>query len=55
MADKEFFKENKKTLGVIRWDAWYGHDGNPQSVISAVERALSPEEFHFRAQPNKFR
>ena len=49
MADKEFFKENKKTLGVIRWDAWYGHDGNPQSVITAVERALSPEEFHFRA------
>ena len=40
---------NKKTLGVIRWDAWYGHDDNPNSVISNVERALSPKEFHFRA------
>ena len=39
----------EKTLGVIRWDAWYGHDGDPNSVISNVERALSPAEFHFRA------
>ncbi len=49
MANKECIKENKKTLGVIRWDAWYGHDGDPKSVISAVERTLSPPEFHFRA------
>ncbi len=40
---------SKKTLGVIRWDAWYGHDGNPNSVVSNVERTLSPAEFHFRA------
>lgn len=40
---------NKMTLGVIRWDAWYGHDGAEQSVITNVERALSPAEFHFRA------
>lgn len=49
MANKECIKEGKKTLGVIRWDAWYGHDGDPKSVISAVERTLSPPEFHFRA------
>ncbi len=40
---------SKKNLGVIRWDAWYGHDGAPNSIISNVERALSPAEFHFRA------
>lgn len=37
------------TVGVIRWDAWYGSDGTPNSVISAVEKTLSPAEFHFRA------
>ena len=37
------------TVGVIRWDAWYGHDGDGNSVISAVEKTLSPKEFHFRA------
>ena len=37
------------TVGVIRWDAWYGHDGVEKSVISEVEKTLSPKEFHFRA------
>lgn len=37
------------TVGVIRWDAWYGHDGIERSVISEVEKTLSPKEFHFRA------
>ncbi len=36
-------------MGVIRWDAWYGHDGNEKSVISQVEKTLSPAEYHFRA------
>ncbi len=39
----------KTTVGVIRWDAWYGHDGVQNSVISEVEKTLSPKEFHFRA------
>ncbi len=37
------------TVGAIRWDAWYGHDGVTNSVISEVEKTLSPLEFHFRA------
>ena len=37
------------SVGVIRWDAWYGHDGIEKSVISEVEKTLSPKEFHFRA------
>lgn len=37
------------TVGAIRWDAWYGHDGVERSVISEVEKTLSPKEFHFRA------
>ncbi len=35
-------------IGAIRWDAWYTHDGNPTSVISQVERSLSPAEYHYR-------
>ena len=49
MVNKECITESKKTLGVIRWDAWYGHDGVEKSVISEVEKTLSPKEFHFRA------
>lgn len=36
-------------IGAIRWDAWYGHNGIPGSVISEVEKTLSPKEYHFRA------
>ena len=42
-------RPEKTSLGAIRWDAWTSHDGNPNSVISQVERALSPAEFHERA------
>ncbi len=37
------------SIGAIRWDAWYTHDGVTNSVISQVERSLSPSQFHFRA------
>lgn len=37
------------SVGVIRWDAWYGHDNITNSVISQVEKTLSPKQFHFRA------
>ena len=37
------------TVGAIRWDAWYSHDGKNGSVISQVERSLSPARFHYRA------
>ena len=37
------------SVGVIRWDAWYGDDGVAKSVISEVQKTLSPAEFHFRA------
>ncbi len=41
---------NRKILvGAIRWDAWYGHDGVPESVISQVEATLSPRHYHHRA------
>ncbi len=36
-------------VGAIRWDAWYGHDGAEDSVISQVERTLSPLHYHHRA------
>ncbi len=36
------------SIGAIRWDAWYTHDGDPASVISQVERSLSPAEYHYR-------
>lgn len=37
------------SVGAIRWDAWYSHDGKENSVVSQVERSLSPSQFHFRA------
>lgn len=37
------------SVGAIRWDAWYTHDGKENSVISQVERSLSPAKYHFRA------
>ncbi len=39
----------KIKVGAIRWDAWYGHDGKEDSVITQVERTLSPAEYHHRA------
>jgi len=41
--------ENKIKIGAIRWDAWYGHDGVETSIISNVERTLSPAKYHHRA------
>ena len=37
------------SVGAIRWDAWYGHTNKGWDVISDVEQALSPSQFHFRA------
>ncbi len=42
-------RTSNTTVGAIRWDAWYAHDGASNSVISQVERSLSPAKFHFRA------
>lgn len=42
-------RSDTTTVGAIRWDAWYGHDGVPGSVISQVEDTLSPAKYHFRA------
>ena len=42
-------RDAETTFGAIRWDAWYTHDGKEGSVISQVERSLSPSQFHFRA------
>ncbi len=42
-------REEKTTVGAIRWDAWYSHDGRNGSIVSAVEKSLSPKEFHYRA------
>ncbi len=42
-------REEKTTVGAIRWDAWYSHDGRDGSIVSAVEKSLSPAQFHYRA------
>jgi len=42
-------REEVSTVGAIRWDAWTTHDGVSTSVVSQVERSLSPAQFHFRA------
>lgn len=39
----------KASFGIIRWDAWTTHDGVEKSVVSQVERSLSPTRFHERA------
>ena len=39
----------KASFGIIRWDAWTTHDGVEKSVVSQVERSLSPARFHERA------
>lgn len=40
---------NKITLGAIRWDAWYGRNESDTSILSQVERSLSPVKYRFRA------
>ncbi len=50
--DNEIIDTERSTttsVGAIRWDAWYSHDGKENSVVSQVERSLSPSQFHFRA------
>jgi len=42
-------REEKTTIGAIRWDAWYSHDGRAESIVSQVEKTLSPAEYHWRA------
>ena len=42
-------QEQKINFGIIRWDAWTTHDGVEGSVVSQVERSLSPARFHERA------
>lgn len=46
-------REENTTVGVIRWDAWYGHNndtvGTESSILSQVEKTLSPAKYHFRA------
>ena len=42
-------RSSTTSVGAIRWDAWYSHDGKSNSVVSQVERSLSPAKFHFRA------
>lgn len=41
------------TVGVIRWDAWYGRNNDTvkteSSILSQVEKTLSPAKYHFRA------
>lgn len=42
-------RSDTTSFGAIRWDAWYSHDGVNNSIISQVERSLSPMQFHWRA------
>lgn len=42
-------REKETTIGAIRWDAWYSHDGRPESIVTQVENTLSLPEYHFRA------
>jgi len=42
-------RSNETTVGVIRWDAWYGHSSQSYSVCNQVEKTLSPAKYHFRA------
>ncbi len=45
----EATRSDVTSVGAIRWDAWYTHDGVEDSVVSQVERSLSPAKYHFRA------
>ncbi len=42
-------REEETTIGAIRWDAWYTHDGRPESIVTQVENTLSLPEYHWRA------
>lgn len=42
-------REAETTIGAIRWDAWYSHDGRGESIVSQVENTLSLSEYHWRA------
>ena len=42
-------REEKTTIGAIRWDAWYGHNDSPEDTCPQVENTLSPAKYHFRA------
>ncbi len=47
--EKNITRRERAVIGAIRWDAWTTHDGVPNSVVSQVERSLSPARFHSRA------
>lgn len=42
-------REEETTFGAIRWDAWFSHNGRSDSIVTQVEKTLSPAEYHFRA------
>lgn len=42
-------REEETSFGAIRWDAWFTHNGRPDSIVTQVEKTLSPAEYHFRA------
>lgn len=42
-------RDEETTFGAIRWDAWFSHNGRPDSIVTQVEKTLSPAEYHFRA------
>lgn len=45
-------RSEQTSVGVIRWDAWYGRNNvtvSKDSVLSQVEKTLSPAKYHFRA------
>ncbi len=42
-------RNKETTFGAIRWDAWFSHNGRSDSIVTQVEKTLSPAEYHFRA------
>lgn len=42
-------REEKTSIGAIRWDAWYGHNEREEDTCPQVENTLSPAKYHFRA------
>ncbi len=42
-------RAEETSFGAIRWDAWYSHNGRPDSIVTQVEKTLSLKEYHFRA------
>lgn len=41
--------QGRPSVGVIRWDAWNLFNGQYDPISYYLHRALSPEEFHYRA------